>query len=337
MSKFLSVPFGDYTITVQDGGEIRLDAGINSGQVVVAGDLVVLGDTTTVESTITTVNDNIIVLNDGEQGNGISLDQSGIEIDRGTKVNARLVFDENVAWSSPSAGSGAWNFVDANGTLLGIETGQITTNAGNLYLINAGDGVISVEGTNNYEENVFVYDNGSIDVFGGPDNNGCVDNDYIPNAKGVADYMDSYFASVFQDRIEENDTYVETLDFQTTGNPSFVDIGVDGSSKVQVYANRTHIESISVSGSKIETTDSNDDLILSAAGTGSVIVRDTLSITETPGIDDVIIDLAAPSNGVSVYSKPEDTGNTGLYFVNSSNTRDEVISNNRALVYSMLF
>lgn len=340
MSKFLNVPFGDYTITVRNGGEIRLDAGLNDGEVVVVGNLTVLGEQTTIESTISTINDNILVLNDGETSNGISLGQSGIEVDRGTFPNARLVFDEAVTYTNPSAGSGAWSFEDSNGTLFPIQTNQIVTGSGNLNLINAGNGVISVEGTNNYEENVFVYSSGTLNVFGGPDGNGCVDNDYIPNAKGIADYMDSYFAAVFQDRIEEGSvskTYVETLDQEVTGEPSRVDIGVDSQSLVRVYANRTEIEGISIADTKIETFDSDSDLVLSAAGSGSVVVRDSFVITETPGIDDVVIDPSAPTDGVKIYSKPEDTGNTGLYFVNSSSTRDEMISNNRALVYSMLF
>ena len=83
--------------------------------------------------------------------------------------------------------------------------------------------------------------------------------------------------------------------------------------------------------------DSNADLKLEAAGTGSVVVNDILNLTETPGVDDPTVDPSAPSEGIKLYSKTQGTGNTGLYFVNKSNTSDEIISNNRALVYSMIF
>jgi len=341
MSKFLNVPNGNYTVTVQTGGQITLDTG-GVGLIQVVGDLEVLGETTTIESTISTIRDNLIVVNDGESGDGItgiagSLGQAGIEADRGTLVNARLVFDENVNFSNPSSGSGAWSFEDANGTFLAVQTNQILTGGSNLNLINAGNGVISVEGTNNYEQNIFVYSGGSINVTGGGSGNGCVDNDYIPNAKGVADYMDAYFASVFQDRIQENDTYVETSDFQTTGLPSYVDIGVDSSSIARFYSNRIELEDVRITDNVISTYSSDSDLVLSAPGTGAVRVNDTLAINSTPGTDDSIIDPSVPSDGLKLYVKAEDTGNTGLFFVNSSNTRDEIISNNRSLVYSMLF
>lgn len=65
------------------------------GSVTITGDLVVNGDT--VEQNVATmeVEDNIIVLNDGEGGSGVTEGTSGIEIDRGSLDNAQLVFDES--------------------------------------------------------------------------------------------------------------------------------------------------------------------------------------------------------------------------------------------------
>lgn len=340
MSKFLNVRNGNYTITVQPGGEIRLNTGVETGDVVVTGNLRVLGQTTTVESTITTIRDNIIELNKGETGNGVTLVKSGIEIDRGNFPNARLVFDESITWTNPISGAGAWGLEDQNGLTMTLRTNQIHTSGGNLFLINSGNGVISVTGTNNYEENVFVYQGGTVNVNGGPNNNGCIDDDLIPNAKGVAEYLRAFFNTVFQNRIEQGTitpTYVETLDFEVTGLPSFVDIGVDNQSVAQFYDNRIELSDIRISGTQIQSTVSNADLELGAPGTGVVRINDTLELTSTPGPDDTEIDPAQPLDGVRVYSKTQSVGNTGIYFVNSSNNRDEVISNNRALVYSMLF
>ena len=58
------------------------------------GNLVVTGTTASVESTNSTLNDNIIVLNQGETGAGVTLVNAGLEIDRGTADNAQLVWDE---------------------------------------------------------------------------------------------------------------------------------------------------------------------------------------------------------------------------------------------------
>ena len=88
---------------------------------------------------------------------------------------------------------------------------------------------------------------------------------------------------------------------------------------------------------EISTVISNDDLSLSAPGTGSVKIKDILEITETPSDDDALVDPTAPLEGVKIYSKTEDKGGTGIYFVNKSNTADEIISKNRALIFSMLF
>ena len=58
------------------------------------GNLVVTGTTASVESTNSTLKDNIIVLNQGEAGAGVTLVNAGLEIDRGTEDNAQLVWDE---------------------------------------------------------------------------------------------------------------------------------------------------------------------------------------------------------------------------------------------------
>jgi hypothetical protein len=38
-----------------------------------------------------------------------------------------------------------------------------------------------------------------------------------------------------------------------------------------------------------------------------------------------------------IYSRAEAAGKSGIYFVNTENTRDELVSKNRALLFSMLF
>tara|TARA_B100001013_G_C24506802_1_gene401408 strand:- start:370 stop:798 length:429 start_codon:yes stop_codon:yes gene_type:complete len=58
------------------------------------GNLVVTGTTASVQSTNSTLKDNIIVLNQGETGAGVTLVNAGLEIDRGTADNAQLVWDE---------------------------------------------------------------------------------------------------------------------------------------------------------------------------------------------------------------------------------------------------
>ena len=103
-----------------------------------------------------------------------------------------------------------------------------------------------------------------------------------------------------------------------------------------MFADRTEIEDIRIAGSTISTTSSNQNLVLESAGTGHVTINDVMQINETPGPDDALVDPAAPTSGVKVYSKAAGGGDTGIYYRNSS-TQSELVGKNRALVFSMIF
>ena len=68
----------------------------NFNDVIVAGDLTVQGTTTSIETTNTTITDNVIVLNEGEVGAGITNTTAGIEIDRGSETNVTFVYDDSL-------------------------------------------------------------------------------------------------------------------------------------------------------------------------------------------------------------------------------------------------
>jgi len=349
MSKFLKIPYGDYTIETQEGGVIVLNTGNENGVVRVTGDLIVQGNATTVQSENMTVKDNIIIVNSGETGAGITLDSAGIRIDRGTNADTFLVFDENIANVVPGGTDGAFRLYIADGgsgTLKGLQTNHINTGGSDLYLISNGTGVITVTGTTDYENNVFTYTDiatGTIDLTGGSNSDGVIDPDNIPNTKSIVDYVNSYFAGVFQDRIEEGTitkTFVETIDREDTGNPSLVQIGIDDVVVSEFYENRVEIQGIRILDTKIESTVSNSDLTLSAPGTGTVRINDVLQINATPGDDDGLLEPSAPddsSAGLKLYTNVPQFGDTGLYFVNSFDRRDEIVSNNKSMIYSMIF
>jgi hypothetical protein len=65
-----------------------------SGDLTVTGNFDVKGTVTTIESTVTTIKDNIVTLNKGEAGSGVTLNVSGIEVDRGDLARQRLVWNE---------------------------------------------------------------------------------------------------------------------------------------------------------------------------------------------------------------------------------------------------
>tara|TARA_B110000977_G_scaffold199839_1_gene288427 strand:+ start:2569 stop:3945 length:1377 start_codon:yes stop_codon:yes gene_type:complete len=71
--------------------------------VIITGDLTVQGTTTTVDSTTVVFKDNILLLNKDYSGSTPSAD-AGLEVERGTLVNAYLVWDESTdRWSVGTA------------------------------------------------------------------------------------------------------------------------------------------------------------------------------------------------------------------------------------------
>lgn len=348
MSKVLKVENGNYTIKVEAGGNIILDTarGTNTGSpakpagtVIVRGSLEVEGTTTTVESNDTLLNDNIITINNGETSAGISATknyEAGIEIDRGSLPTGKILFDEQINWTlGATSGFGTFKFVDTATGLLPINVRGIKS-PGTLF-IDTGNEVISVTNTTDYEEGIFTYTGG---VVADTDLDGIVviDDDNIPNTKAVVDYF-TYAISALgtSSLIAENDTKIEVYDFQTTGTPSKAEVEIDGTVRLAVFENRVEFDSIKIEGNKITTVDSNIDLELDAAGTGSVIVNDILQLNETPGVDDATVDPTAPLEGLKLYSKTQGTGKTGLFFINKSSNSGELISKNKALALSMIF
>ena len=65
-----------------------------NGNLVVRGNLTVEGDQLITNTQTVEVEDNIMLLNRGESGAGISSGEAGLEFDRGTNTNYKLIFDE---------------------------------------------------------------------------------------------------------------------------------------------------------------------------------------------------------------------------------------------------
>jgi hypothetical protein len=345
MSKVVRVKDGNYKIVVDNpgdasGGLITLDTTggytTDRGKVVITGDLEVKGITTTVESTVTSIADNIITLNEGQTGAGISAAlgfQAGIGIDRGSLPEARLLFDESIPFvTGGSSGNGSFVFENAAGQYLPVSFNSLNAQ-GTLYITTPGS-AINVAGTVDYEENVFTYSGGVI-VDGG--SGVVINNDFIPNTKGVVDYVNYALATNLQAAIEQGDTRFATEDDSITSIESRIKATVDGVIIANFYSNRLEVADIKIQENEISTTASNTDLVLSSPGTGTVKIKDVLEITETPGDDDILNDPSLPVEGVKIYSKTQAEGGTGVYFVNKNNTSDEFISRNRSLVFSMLF
>ncbi len=139
------------------------------GSVTIKGDLNVFGNTTTIDSETLTIKDNIIYLNVGESGDGVSTagTTSGFQIDRGSPSDGKG--DVSVLWSEtlqseypPTAGTFVFvdsTYIASNPTTLRnalrpIATNAINSGGGDLQLISSGNGIVTVAGTTDYEDQV---------------------------------------------------------------------------------------------------------------------------------------------------------------------------------------
>jgi len=314
---------GDYTIKTRESGNIFLDTGPGVGNVRVTGNLLVEGDTLTVSAENLNVRDNVIVLNDGETGAGVTLEYAGIQIDRGTETPAAMLFDENddtfnFLFGSPE---GTFNFANSRIRVKEILT-DTDTDGGDLKLIGLGTGVIKVDGTINYEQQV-------------------TSDDDIPNKK----YVDDAIRNNPTFQITDDDTRVVVTDKDVAGSLQFfidettfttfgesaVSMVIDGQLNSQFFSNRAVIQNIEIVNNEI-TTDglTNENIILRTQGTGKVQTNygiELEQITSTPADvpGSIILHGAAPGLGKS-----------GVFFVNSD-ISGELVEKNRALLLSMIF
>lgn len=145
---------GNYDITTLGASDVVT---ISSSAVTVTGNLTVSGTQTTVNSQDTDIQDRVIVLNKGESGAGVTGGTSGIEVDRGSSTNSRIVYDEsNDKWSIDN-GSGSLTPIASSAGGLGLENivedttpqlgGSLDVNSQSIVSASNGNVVIAPDGT----------------------------------------------------------------------------------------------------------------------------------------------------------------------------------------------
>ncbi len=77
------------------GSDVTFNSLNVTNDVIINGNLEVKGLTTSIDSTIVNIKDNILLINSDELGNGVSAGLSGIEISRGNLTNYQFVFEES--------------------------------------------------------------------------------------------------------------------------------------------------------------------------------------------------------------------------------------------------
>ena len=367
---------GDYNIKTGEGSSILLDTGPNVGEVRITGNLIVLGETLTVEATNLNVQDNIIILNYGETGQGVTLGYSGVQIDRGYNIDSSqvaptaLLWDEanetwQIAQGTPEDG---FNYTDSKLKLSQILT-DAATDDGDLILIGAGTGVVKVTGTMNYEQRVLDDDdvpnkryvddaiqlNPTFQITKDDTRVIVFDKDNsLPAASfspAIGPYISQPARSEIAFIVDNRRVAVMTKDhFEMTGltifteDPVVPDIEAAMSGNYNPGPTATNLTGFeNQSAVVIQSDNTNANIRLETNGTGKVVISYAMSfeyhgspVTQVGST--TILDGSTPG-----------TGTTGLSFrntrpskeldgtVNASFTTDELISKNRALLFSMLF
>lgn len=324
MSKIVRVQDGDYRLITQNNGTITLDTGNQVGQVVVTGDLLVKGNTTTVQSETLTIRDNIIYLNQDEVGAGVTLDRAGISIERGSLPDANIWFDETYTYTTPTGivNQGVWTFPDAGGNSIALQFNVLQTNGGDLRINTGviGDGAISVSQVPDYELRV-------------------TDDDDIPNKKWINDYVAAYGGSALVDNFYRFDSGTSTpyntggraYDTAAGDGVSRIDFEVDGTLKVSMQSSGMTVDSVKIGSSTVTTTFGSTATLSLTSDANQVDVDAILTLQNQASAP------SSTSGRNKVYANSTiGTGGTGLYFVNTT-TDGELISSKKALLYALLF
>lgn len=347
MGQFLQTN-GDYNIKTSEGGVIRLDTGPGIGRVIITGNIFVGGDTTTVNAEQLDVKDNVISLNVGDPGPGVTLRYSGFRVNRGSLTSASILYDEN---------DDTWNFVygsdteglDWDNTKLRVKTitTDTDTDLGDLTLIGTGSGVVKVAGTTDYTNEILsrqAIDNLNATNFSEDIlvNKGYVDFAIVnqPSFQITSDDSRVILTDAVGPSAAANLAYVAGLGFTTYGE-SAVSFILDNQLVAQVF--KTHMSiprvELGVPGQlgpyEITTNGTNDNIYVRTQGTGKLQTNYGLQLEENS------VTPAAVNGSTILYAAQYNSGASGLYFVNDSgdtvNQTGELISKKRALLFSMIF
>ena len=353
MARILNVGHSDYRVRVQSGGNIILDTGINAGLVTITGDLLVSGNTTTINTTNMNIEDNIIRLNTGEDPDhaGITLSTSGIEIDRGSLSAARFLFDENVSHYDPYADDrvdGTFSVRLADETLSSIQMVGVTIDPNVTFTFDMQDTTktLRIVGSDNYESYVLN------------------DND-IPNKKYINDYIQA--GIIIPGQADVDRIYFSTPpggeDHETArvqATATLIDFAINKVTEARIdLTGFTVVHGNGASGGINLYGDTITNLSGTLKLTGSGVLTNYVEIESTLKLDNISSFDNTPVIGTTkLYSRSgltalnQTPGKTGIFISNKVTEssvnwnpdssayitgKDELVAKNRALLFSMLF
>jgi hypothetical protein len=215
------------------------------------------------QDAVNVFNSSYISLNPTAEDIANGVTDYGILVNVNPDYYVTMMYDSSLPRLDPSTGqveSGAFRIQDSNNNLLGIYTNSISTyDNQNLNLISSGTGIVTVTGTFNYEQQVFQYTNGVIDI------NNPLDPDALVNAQTLIDYVTAFSVSEIDDRIvsiDDPNSYVEVLG----GSEKVVNVLINGTNVADFTETDARIHRILISGNTISSFSGQDVIIQPGTG-----------------------------------------------------------------------
>jgi hypothetical protein len=216
---------------------------LNGASIIVPGNLTVQGTTTSVESQNTVLVDNIITLNQGEAGAGVTLGSSGLQIDRGSLDDAKFIWDEvNDRFTFMVGASPAEVYI---GTL----TGATLTLDGSFVTI---DSIL--------DEDDFISDSATG----------------VPTQQSTKAYIASQFAAFTDDRIEKNDSSIIITD---TGSNGTITSRIDGTVRVILNSTGFQADNLKINNNTISSLTTDQDIVFDPNGAGAIDILSPVKLS----------------------------------------------------------
>lgn len=327
MSRVLNLS-GDYRIRVQSGGNIILDPG-SSGTVTITGNLDVVGTQTNIESSTVSIADNIIQVNYDPQrvynGDGIPTaspinGQAGMQIWRGSRSSAYLLFDENINYYNPQTQGttvGSFTLKTADGNPSGLQLASLITPANSNFAFDFQNQpyVLRIANATGYESRVLN------------------DND-IPNRKYVQQYVTNAAGTIAVSALWYP-TVTPLVDATTSiqAFASSIVFQLGGITQATIASGGTTMGNVTVYQNSVSNTGSNVANLILQANTGKVEVNGVLTL------DDQGANPSVTNGQTNIFSSATPgPGKTGIFFNNNnaSQVTDELVSRSRAVALSIL-
>ena len=258
---------GNFALDV--AGDTRIQ-----GNQTITGDLEVQGTTTTINTTNTTVEDPLLLLNSSAStGN-----DSGIMINRTGSNNAVFYWDEdNTTFKIVTSTSGADSTEVIDTAFANFQMNDLTVNSVATDGLNITDNKIASTRSND-DIKLDPAGTGAVDVSGAKitnvANSPSADTD-AANKK----YVDDSIGSLSTNSISQGNTDVTVTD----SGSGTITMTADGTTQVTVDATSVDIGNFTFSGNKITQTASNADYEMDNTGTGNFVFIGTTGIIVPKG------------------------------------------------------